>query len=69
MVQWLRLYTFNAAGAGLMPGWRTKILHAVGHGQKKKGKVGLELESSAPPRLPSKLFYTNGRYSLKLITL
>ena len=36
MVQWLRLYTFNAAGAGLMPGWRTKILHAVGHGQKKK---------------------------------
>ena len=65
MVQWLRLYTFNAAGAGLMPGWGTKILYAVGHGQKKKkDKVGLELESFA-----SKLFYTNGRYSLSLIIL
>ena len=40
-----------------MPGWGTKILYAVGHGQKKKkkkDKAGLELESFA-----SKLFYTN----------
>ena len=66
----VKTHTFNAEGASLMPGWGTKILHAVGHGQKiKKGKMGLELESSAPPRLPSKLFYTNGRYSLKLIIL
>ena len=66
----VKTHTFNAEGTSLMPGWGTKILHAVGHDHKiKKGKMGLELESSVPPRLPSKLFYTNGRYSLKLIIL
>ena len=34
MVQWLRLYTANAGVAALIPGWGTKILHAVQHGQK-----------------------------------
>ena len=30
MVQWLRLHTANAEGLGLIPGWGTKIPHAVG---------------------------------------
>ena len=28
-VWWLRLHTANAAGMGLIPGWGTKIPHAV----------------------------------------
>ena len=28
-VQWLRLRASNAGGAGLIPGWGTKMLHAV----------------------------------------
>ena len=35
-VQWLRLYTSPTEGAGLIPRWGTKILHAVQ--QKKKRK-------------------------------
>ena len=35
-VQWLRLHTFNAASTGSVPGWGTKIQHAVGSSQKKK---------------------------------
>ena len=37
-VQWLRLCTPNAGGMGSIPGPRTKILHAAGHGQQKKKK-------------------------------
>ena len=29
VVQWLRLSTSNAEGVGLIPGWGTKIPHAV----------------------------------------
>ena len=29
MVQWLRLSSFNAGDMGSIPGWETKILHAV----------------------------------------
>ena len=36
LVQWLRLHTSNAGGMGLIPGWGTKIPHAVRCGQKKK---------------------------------
>ena len=35
VLQWLRLYTFNLGGMGLIPGWGTKILHAMGCGWKK----------------------------------
>ena len=28
-VQWLRLYTSNVGGMGSIPGWGTKISHAV----------------------------------------
>ena len=43
MVQWLRLPTSNAGGAGLIPGWGAKILHAEQHGQKEKKQVKLKL--------------------------
>ena len=36
MVQWLRLSAPPARGAGLIPGWRTKIPRALWRGQKKK---------------------------------
>ena len=38
VVQWLRLCPSSTGGAGLIPGWRTKIPHAVLWGQKKKIK-------------------------------
>ena len=34
VVQWLKLHDFNAGDMGLIPGWGTKIPHAVRHGQK-----------------------------------
>ena len=37
-VQWLRLCTCTAEGAGSIPGWGTKILPAARCGQKKKKK-------------------------------
>ena len=36
LVQWLRLCASNAGDVGLIPGWGTKISHAMWHGQKKK---------------------------------
>ena len=33
-VQWLGLRAFTARGTGSSPGWGTKILQAVWHGQK-----------------------------------
>ena len=36
MVQWLRLHAANAGGAGSIPGWGTRIPHAVRHGQRIK---------------------------------
>ena len=46
MVQWLRLHASKAGGVGSIPGWGTKILHALWHGHKstgkKKEKVGIE---------------------------
>ena len=37
-VQWLRLRTSKAGGAGSIPGRGTKMPYATGHGQKKKKK-------------------------------
>ena len=34
MVQWLRLCASNAEGAGLIPGWGTRIPHAMWYDQK-----------------------------------
>ena len=36
VVQQLKLHDFNASDMGLIPGWGTKISHAVRHGPKKK---------------------------------
>ena len=35
VVQWLRLCTINAEGLGSIPGWGTKMPHAVWHSQKQ----------------------------------
>ena len=35
-VQWLRLHTSTAGGAGFIPGWGTKIPHATCRRQKQK---------------------------------
>ena len=35
-VQWLGLHTSTAGGTGSIPGWGTRTLYAVWHGQKKK---------------------------------
>ena len=37
-VQWLRLPTSTAGGVGLIPGWGTKIPHAVSRQNKFKEK-------------------------------
>ena len=38
LVQWLRLCSSNVGGSGSIPGWATKIPHAVQCNQKKKKK-------------------------------
>ena len=38
-VQWLRLHSSTAEGAGWIPGQRTKILYATQCGQKIKRKI------------------------------
>ena len=35
LIQWLRLCVSNAGGVGSIPGWGTKILHAMQGDQKK----------------------------------
>ena len=32
--EWLKLYTFNAGGMGLISGWETKLPRVVWYGQK-----------------------------------
>ena len=44
VVQWLRLRAATAGGAGVIPGWGTKIPHAVWHGQGKRAILKLQLE-------------------------
>ena len=36
MVQWFRLSAYTAGGTGSIPGWETKIPHAMLCGQKRK---------------------------------
>ena len=36
VVQWLRLHVSNAGDMGLIPGWKTKMLYAVWHGEIKQ---------------------------------
>ena len=46
VVYWLRLCTFTAKGAGLIPGWGTKIPQVTQDGQKKKKKHAFIFGSS-----------------------
>ena len=46
VVQWLRLRASTAGGTGLIPGWGTKIPHAVW--PKKKKSLYLVLQNVAP---------------------
>ena len=39
VVQWLRGHTANTGSTGLIPGWGTKIPHAMGHSQKIKKRM------------------------------
>ena len=39
MVQWLTLHASSARGADSLPGWGTKILHAMWHGQENILKI------------------------------
>ena len=43
-VQWLKLHTSTARSMGLIPGWGTKILHAMQRGKKKKKKCTMILK-------------------------
>ena len=39
MVQWFRLSAYTAGGTGSIPGWETKIPHAMLCGQKRKNRI------------------------------
>ena len=41
VVQWLRLWASTAGGMGSIPGWGTKVPHAVQCGQKTKKLIFL----------------------------
>ena len=44
-VQWLRIQSSTTEGAGLIPAWRTKILHAAQCNQKLKKKKKKDKEN------------------------
>jgi len=60
--QWLRLHYSNAGSTGSIPGWGTKILHAVKHIQnvkkKKQKKKQLSQENLTPILFPSEVYTT-----------
>jgi len=39
VVQWFRLSAYTAGGTGSIPGWETKIPHAMLCGQKRKNRI------------------------------
>ena len=44
VVQWWRLHTSTAGGIGSVPGWGTKIPHAMQPSQKKKEYTKIKLK-------------------------
>lgn len=57
--QWLRLHSSNAGSTGSIPGWVTKILHAVKYIQNvKKKKKKLSQENLTPIPFPSEVYTT-----------
>ena len=51
LVQWLTIRASPAGGAGLIPGWGTKIPHSVRCGQKNNSKSG-EMYPEVPMKEP-----------------
>ena len=58
VVQWLKLHDFNAGDMGSIPGWETKIPHAVRHGQKKKKKKIRRFPMAVIPSSNSQAVFT-----------
>ena len=52
VVQWLGLHTSTARAMGLIPGWGTKIPHALQRGPKKKKKKGSTDSWTPSPEIP-----------------
>ena len=53
--QWLRLQASNAGGAGSIPGWGTKIPHAMWHCQvQNNGNINVEVISILTPKFNSR---------------
>ena len=46
VVQWLGLCAHTAGGLGLIPGWGTKIPHAVWHGPEKKEEEEMYIKTT-----------------------
>ena len=49
MAHWLRLHASTARGTSVVPGWGTKIPHAVWHSQKKKKKERKKIDNLNKP--------------------
>ena len=60
VVQWLRLGTFTAVGAGLNPGLGTKVLHAAWCGLKTKQNRGLFCDFPGGPAAKTSHFQCRG---------
>ena len=54
MVQWLRLFSSNVGGRGLIPGQGTMIPHAVQCSQKRKKEKGSYILTSFPGKKKKK---------------
>ena len=54
--QWLRLHTSNAGGTSSIPGWGTKIPHAMRHSQKTERKK--KKKDTCTPMFTAALFTT-----------
>ena len=46
VVQWLRLHVSNARGLSSIPGWGTKISHAMRVAEKKRCEINGELDGA-----------------------
>ena len=47
MVQWLRLHVSTAVGIGSIPGWGTKIPHAIWPKKRKEKRVEAQGEEKS----------------------
>ena len=61
VVQWLRLCAFTAKGLGSIPGWGTKIPHAVEPGREKKAQ-----DNDCKPQTCSIIIWRLGDYKISI---